>query len=133
MPWTSAACLDRRVDTPSRKRVRDVVWHIAQWEATVAASIEAGWLGGELRFDPFDIDAINARMHQRHATGHQADLDAFLTRSRESLLAALTAKPPQTEVLLPWGRKESLEHVAKDMLQHEQHHYGQIERALPEF
>ena len=125
----ASADLSLPIANSSKKRVQDVLCHIAQWESTVAASIEAHQIGAQLDFDSFDINAINARVHEQHAHKSEREVLDFLTRSRENLLAALRTAAPTAEARMPWGRMETLEHIAEDMGQHERHHSAQIAAA----
>lgn len=113
-----------------RNRVHDVACHIAQWERNLSGAIEAHALGGTFAIAPFDIDAINARVLEMHKRRTPSEVLQMLEATRCQFLDALQIEGDMDEVCLPWGKKESLAHIANDMLGHEIHHTKQIEDAL---
>ena len=122
--------LDQVVNAASKTRVRDVLCHIAQWERNASAAIDAAALGGTFVIAPFDIDAINARIRDQHQRLTEAQVLTLLAETRSQLQRALQARDPETLVMLPWGRQESLAHIAKDMHGHELHHAAQLHALL---
>lgn len=115
-------------------RVRDVLIHVAAWEAEAARSIEAFARGGEYRLPRFTSEgAYNAELYQRwkdvDPAAIQAEWDAARNRLAQAL-ASLASRLDEPRLILPWGERNSAAHLIRDMAHHEREHAECLWRLL---
>lgn len=115
-------------------RVKDIVAHVATWDAEGLRSLHAFRRGGEYRIpnyvgaDDFNGFAASIRMDEPMAQ-ILADWDATRKWFR-LIVSAMSEEDLSAEMTHPSGMRETARQLALDLLEHEEEHLGHIRQAL---
>jgi hypothetical protein len=110
--------------------VKDLIGHVAAWEAEMLKSLEAYAQGREYRIAGFtDDDTFNAQSHAR-----RKDLNANVLMAEWTLLRTTLMQLVETlsndqlagSMLYPWGGRGSASNLINDVIGHQTDHIGRI-------
>jgi hypothetical protein len=111
-------------------RLREVLAHIAGWDAVIAACLQAH-ADGEA-YTPVDFpgtDAFNRQSLEARSQLSYEQVAADWKQQRENLVAVLRAIPPEKfeqPLVFPWGQVGAIEDVLRGFASHERRHTGEF-------
>jgi hypothetical protein len=121
---------DRMIYPESGWRVKDLIAHIAAWEAEVVNSLYAYGRGKEYSILGFTTDeAYNAVISERNRNTPIDDIRAQWTIARFRLKAAIQAISSERFdglVMCPWKKYSGIDGIVRDMVNHENEHIHDI-------
>ncbi len=109
-------------------RVLDILAHITAWEEEAIRSLQAFHQGSSYRITDFvDDDSYNHDQYlKRKDLSTEAVFEAW-ERTREVFQESVLAVEPMTgTMLLPWGEWNTVPHLVREMLKHEEEHIHDI-------
>ena len=122
-PTLSGVDLSTIANRAGTRRIQDVLAHIASWEREVATSIRAGLEGREHTLTlPLELDEQNERYHAANADLTADAALAMWDEARRELAEAVGRAAAEATFMCPWGKVETVDHVVKDMIEHEATH-----------
>ncbi|MBN1311150.1 MAG: maleylpyruvate isomerase N-terminal domain-containing protein [Anaerolineae bacterium] len=115
----------------SQWQVRDVLGHMAAWDYEAAAALQAYLAGGEHRVKD-GLEAFNQQAYQKRKHLDNAGMMADFGAAHEAFKSALLEVPPdkmQDRMAYAWGGYGTVAYSIEGMIEHEEEHRGEIERA----
>jgi hypothetical protein len=122
----------RTADTPIAENwtVKEVVAHVAVWDAISAAALRALARGETPAVDAVDIEAISARAVAACATRSDEEVMAQWEQARADLVALLDDVPVallEESFRFPWGPRGTVAEMVVVLAQHELEHAVELE------
>ena len=115
-------------------KIREVLAHIAGWDETITATLEAHAAGEQYTPANFpDVDEFNRGAIEARATLSLEQVTADWQTQRERLLTVLCEMPPERfeqPTLFPWGQVGTVEDVLRGFAAHERRHATEIEAII---
>jgi len=109
-------------------RPKDVVGHIAAYDAEIVTSLQAYRDGGEYKLSILG-EQFNAEQHEKHKNLPAAEIYREWAEARDRVKAAISAMPASKfdgQLLFPWGTRGTISFLVDDTIAHETDHRNDI-------
>jgi hypothetical protein len=114
-------------------RVKDIIAHLTAWEVEVTTSVRAYASGRSYSiFNYEDDDTYNKQAYLNSRDMPAGQIFGDWAAIRAGLKTAIRAIPPARfggEIMCPWHETSTIEHIVKDMVNHEDEHLQDILKA----